>query len=542
MRGHLPPMRRAVLFGALLVVAIIVVAAAVNSLQKAPPHTGTSSTPSTSTTSMVGSHGGAIIVGVEYAQPGMAAAFAQLGVSGVKYLPASFTWDRMQSSNGNAINFAPMDAFVKEYQDAGFAQLVIGLKSQSRWASVDLNTNPTPKTEYQGAFQKWVSSIVERYDKDGVDDMPGLRFPVRYYEVGVEFSTYEPEPVGDYVNMLSLAYRAAHGAYANVMALNSAFLVTTVFDSDPTPDQYAASFAAVDHRIMYHSLADILKVLDRPDIFDAVDFHALGGAHEIYSTVNWLNYEMVQRGYTKPIVIGDTAPSPVASWGPATVCNLSPSQMAIMIQPAREADRCRLAAFFKQLMAGNQADLAWTEAFVASDMVQKVVTAAERNVTLINTSFMEDLPLLTSPLLQAGAGLSAWGGMAKTSINTFTQMRTVQGLRPSFYALKQLVTHVGNYTSVSRIPTNDSSVFVYRFVKDGKPLWIAWYEPTGLVLPGDFVPSKTVQFPVDASGMEVELMVSELGQTQPRVSTGAMVGRILTLTLVQTPVFVYPSG
>ena len=483
-----------------------------------------------------------MVIGVEYAQSGMAAAFAQLGISGVKYLPASFTWDKMQSSNDSAINFAPMDTFVTEYQNAGFTQLVIGLKPQSSWASVDFNTNPTPKPEYQGAFQRWVSSIVERYDKDGLNDMQGLKFPVRYYEAGVEFSTYEPESVGDYINMLSLAHKAAHEAYSSVMVLNSAFLVTTAFDTDPTPDQYATSFAAVDPRIMYHSLADILQVLDRPDIFDAVDFHALGDAYEIYSTVNWLQYEMGQRGYTKPIVIGDTVPSPLASWGPATTCNLAASQMAIMIQPAREADRCRLATFFKQLIAGNQADLAWTESFVAADMVEKVLIAAERNVALIDTSFMEDIPLLTTPLLQAGAGLSAWGGMAQTTINVFTQAHTVKDLRPSFYAMKQLVGHMGNYTSVSRVATDDPSVFLYKIVKDGKPVWVAWYRATGLFLPGDSSPSTTVKIAVDASSMNVEPMVSEQGQTQPSGSTSAAEDGILTLTVGQTPVFIYQSG
>lgn len=435
-----------------------------------------------------------------------------------------------------------MDAFVREYQDAGFTQLVVGLKSQSRWASVDFNTNPTPKPEFEGSFQAWVSSIVERYDHDGFDDMSGLRFPVRYYEAGVEFSSYEPEPVTDYIGLLSLAHEAAHGAYDGAIVLNSAFLVTTAFDADPTPDQYATSFAAVDHRIMFHSLADILQVLDRPDIFDAVDFHALGGAYEIYSTVNWLNYEMGQRGYTKPIVIGDTVPSPLASWGAATACDRPASQMAIIIRPARESDRCRLAAFFSRLVAGNESDLAWARAFIAADMVEKVVIAAERNVTLIDTSFMEDIPLLMSPLLQAGAGLSAWGGMAQTSINVFTQERTVQALRPSFYAMGQLVNHMGEYSSFVRVPAGDPSVFVYKLVRDGKPLWIAWYQPPGLFLPGDMAPSKTLQLDIGVSTVQVEPILTQMGQTQPTITTGTSTGGVLTLLLGQTPVFFYPAG
>lgn len=535
-------MRKAVLFGAILVVSLVAIAALVASFQKPGPLNGLTTSSSTSSTtsdtSVMGVHGGPIIVGVEYGQMGLAASFAQLGISGAKYLPATFPWDKMQSSNGSAINFALMDAFVKEYQDAGFTQLVMGLKSQSHWASMDFNTNPTPKHEYQGEYQRWVNSVVERYDDDGVDDMPGLRFPVRYYEVGVEFSSYEPESVGDYLSMLSLAHSAAHAAFPGVVVLNAAFLVTTAFDTNPAPEQYATAFAAVDPRIMYHSLSDIQQVLDRPDLFDAVDFHALGNAYEITSTVNWLNYEMGQRGYTKPIVIGDTAPSPLASWGPATTCDRSASQMAIMILPAMAADRCRLADFFKQLIAGNETDLAWAETF-ATDMVQKVVVSAGDNVTLIDTSFMEDLPLMTSSLFQAAAGLSAWEGMAQTTVNLFTQAHAVQGLRPSFYAIKQLMTHINNYTAFTRVATNDSSVYLYRVVKDGKSTWIAWYDHARLFLPGDQAPTKSVHLEVGVSSVDVEPLVSQPGQTQPSVTTVATAGGVVALTLSQVPVFIY---
>ena len=475
-----------------------------------------------------------IVIGVEYAQSGWASAFASLGISGVKYLPASFTWDIMQPTNQSPINFAPMDTFVREYEDAGFTHLVVGLKSQSHWASVDYNSNPTPKPQYEGAFQKWVGSIVERYDGDGVADMPGLHAPVTYYEVGVEFSSYEPEPVADYIHMLSLAYSAAHASFNNVTILNAAFLATTAFDSDPAPAQYNASFAAVDSRIMYHSLADIRAVLDRPDIFDAIDFHALGAAQEIDPTVSWLDYEMQQRGYVKPIIIGDTAPSPLAGWGPATVCHLQPSQMAILIQPAQETDRCRLATFFTQLTQKNQTDLAWAYAYLASDMVEKVAIAAWKNVSLIDTSFMQDLPFLTSPLFRASGGLSAWGGMSETNPNGSLSFR------PSFYALKQLVGHLGGYTAMSRLSASDPSVYVFQFLKNGVPVWMAWYQPqTGFSLPGS--PSPTVSFHllVNTSSAFVEPLIANIGQTQPApVEVHATSGEI-SLTLGPIPCFVY---
>lgn len=44
------------------------------------------------------------------------------------------------------------------------------------------------------AYQAWVGEVVERYDGDGVDDMPGLRSPVRYWEVDNEPDLHNSVP------------------------------------------------------------------------------------------------------------------------------------------------------------------------------------------------------------------------------------------------------------------------------------------------------------------------------------------------------------
>ena len=53
---------------------------------------------------------------------------------------------------------------------------------------------------------------MERYDDDGQQDMPGLRYPVRIFEIGTEFSSYEPESVEEYLEVLQACYKAAHAA------------------------------------------------------------------------------------------------------------------------------------------------------------------------------------------------------------------------------------------------------------------------------------------------------------------------------------------
>ncbi|MCB0027418.1 MAG: hypothetical protein KDE28_05895, partial [Anaerolineales bacterium] len=154
-----------------------------------------------------------IIVGVEYILldqaprvARQAAALAPIGFGGAKHYAEHVEWGVMQPAPDAAINFSRLDNFVSTFQAHGFTELVITLKSHSSWASVDarplLGKNASPKAEYRAAYASWISQVVERYDGDGHDDMAGLQFPVRYYEIGSEFSSYEPEPVADYLTML----------------------------------------------------------------------------------------------------------------------------------------------------------------------------------------------------------------------------------------------------------------------------------------------------------------------------------------------------
>ncbi len=68
------------------------------------------------------------------------------------------------------------------------------------------------------AFVAWLADVVERYDGDGIDDMPGLAYPIRHWEVA-----NEPAMQGghghffqgtslDYLAMLRLAFDAITAA------------------------------------------------------------------------------------------------------------------------------------------------------------------------------------------------------------------------------------------------------------------------------------------------------------------------------------------
>lgn len=474
-----------------------------------------------------------ILIGIEYAMAGIAKEFSKLGIKAVKYYPDAIAWDNMQPLETSEINFKVLDGFVTEFQEAGFTDLVVALKSRSKWASKGL-FNPTPKKEFVDAYKKWVNSVVERYDMDGNEDMPSLKYPVKYYEIGTEFSSYEPETAEEYLEMLADAHKAAHDASDNVIVLHAAFLVTTAFKDNPSPEQYESAFNAVDSRIMTHSYSDIKKILDNPDIFDAINFHSLGDFYEIENTVQWLSYEMNKRNYKKSIIISDTLVNSFIGQGIATKC--TGTGQGILIKPAAEEDKCRLATYFKNLIAEDKETIGWTYKYHASDIVKRVIIAAEQNIELINIASTEDFDLLKSKIMQASAGTSAWSGMADVSFNIVTQQRTVKSLRPSFFALQQLASSIKGYSDVEKISVTDNpEIKLYKFTINGKPVWIAWVETGKLILPQDDVPETTFNFDTSKT-VNVEQMQTSSSKDAEKINPEN--GKV-SIKLTTYPVYVW---
>ncbi|MCL5428222.1 MAG: hypothetical protein M1347_00255 [Chloroflexi bacterium] len=484
-----------------------------------------------------------ILIGTEYViietplrvKP-LANMLAPLGLTAVKPLPENFSWGKMQSSPEASIDFTRLDTFVKEFQAIGVDTLVLGLRSLSNWASKDIQVqgNFFPlkggiKEGYLDEYEDWITAVVERYDADGVEDMPGLRYPIRYYEIGVEFSSYEPEPVEEYLDILEVSYRAAHAAYPDVLIAHVAFLTTPALFGPLESGEYEAAFTQLQDKT--HSLADMRAILDRPDLFDVLNIHSLGHPYEIEAIVAWLNYETNARGYQKPIIISDTGSTPFIAWGAATACGKPANQMGRLVPPATEADRCRLADYFTRLVNGDADTLHWTQEFIAQDTVKRVVVAADQGIVLIDTAFTEDLLLLKLGIAQAGAGTAAWAGLVDFDRNEY---------RPVYYALQQLIDSLGDYEHISRIEVGyEDGIRVYEVEKAGQRLWIAWYDPGTLVLPGDSIPQVSAQWTVGAAQVRVDnLAIHSSGPESQTIQTG---DGLITITLTPSPVFIFPQ-
>lgn len=479
------------------------------------------------------------VVGVEYALPVFAAAMRDSGAVSAKPYP-DLKWGEVQPSEGAAYDFSKPDAFVEGFQDAGFRNLTLMVRSDASWADTDPPAlghrgDTMPKPQHEGAWAEFVQALVERYDFDGVDDMPGLRAKVQQYGFEAEFSSFWPGDAASYVKLLGLARPAAQAADSGTKVVAAGLLMTGVFEGYPSQSQIDARLAATDPRVFDKTPADIALLLDHPEVFDAVDFHALGHYSEIPATVSWLRAEMARRAYDKPIWIGDTwGGASLNGWGPAA-CPAKEGS-GLLEYPATEDDRCRVAQTLSDLggalAKGHAAALKWMRAEAAAGTVRKVALAASLGLAGINMGNVEDWETLS--LAQGGAGTSPFQGMLDR--NPWT--RQVTGKRPSYHALAQIGSVLAKTVKAERLALSDERSYVVRFTRDGaSPVLVAWRD-AGLWLPDVAMPTGQVSFDAGATGTaQLERTVTE-GESAAREPLELGSGAV-SLELGPVPVFVW---
>jgi len=130
------------------------------------------------------------------------------GAAWVRPHPGAFVWDMVQKSSSGEIDFTLTDEEITNYQKNNLGILVT-LWPFADWDQKNLtdaasckvadNDEFLPENDKKGrgsylpqyrcnpsdwiAYQKFIEAVVERYDGDGTDDMPGLKMPVKYWEV-----------------------------------------------------------------------------------------------------------------------------------------------------------------------------------------------------------------------------------------------------------------------------------------------------------------------------------------------------------------------
>lgn len=498
-------------------------------------------------------------IAIEYGILGVAEAYAATGVTYVKPQLVYSLWGNVEPEPG-IYEWGPLDAVVQEYQAAGYTGVQLLLSADSPWAASQRPTlgnlgNTFPQEQYLDDYAAFVTNVVERYDADGVEDMPGLRYGIHHYGVEREFTGFWPGPAEDYVRLLRLAYPAIKAADEQAEVLLVALLMGDVFDGNPDEAEIAQRLGETPS--FRKSTADIQMILAACDAYDIVDFHSLGDYSEIPPTAAWIRAQLAANGCgERPIWIGDAFPmSGLFGFGGF----VPPIPFWPVTEETVDAAVLWIQAAVDTTDAAHEAALARVQAETARGLVKKIVAAAGVGLRGINVGNMEDWKTSMGGVDRAvvpGLGASMVMGLMDTSLTgqrpggelpysgqQWATARRAAAARPGFYALQLATAMLEGFTGVTPLDLG-AGVWAYRFERVEGPVWVLWYEVGGLTFPEAPAPTATVTLPFAAAQAVVRRTptggATEAGQDagHPAGQIVASQGGALTLTVDSTPVFV----
>jgi hypothetical protein len=443
----------------------------------------------------------------------LAGALEPIGARSARLDCADASWGRFQKGPAAPVDLAPLDDWVRAYQAAGFDELVVCLGTNAAWSTRDepgrlRSRSPAPAREHLEAWGRFVAAVVERFDGDGQDDMPGLLGPLRLFEIGGQLPSGGSDGFGPYLSLLERAHRDAHAASHQVVIAHAALWVGA-----PADDVERA-------RIGLASAETRARLLDHPERFDALNVQLVGDAEALDAALATLRWEMEDRGHRKPILLSG-AVSPLVGWGRATDCKADARDAAILLPPATIADRCRLAALLRALARGEAAALAWVREYAALELVRTALVAARHGVFLAQVARVGEPGWFAHPVLGGGAGVAPWMGIR-------------DGGDPVARALSAVAARLRDRSQVESVVSRDGTGRAFLLRGGDRPLWIAWGR-SALALPGNSSPTRIVSFPI---GEEVVRVAPLLGDAEGRdVRT---LGGVAWLELGEAPVVVTP--
>jgi hypothetical protein len=210
---------------------------------------------------------------------------------GVRYGKISLDWKKIDK-NG-VYDWAWLDKVVEILQEHGlspYGMIEILPKRKQRIGRQRIGKNVYIKESYRfrkeigryrkeknyqidiEAYKKFIKALVERYDGDGIADMPRLKNPMKYYEVIPEPMSpkYFEGTLEDYVKILKVSYPIIKGTNPKAKVLLGSI-------ADPT-------YLPVDLETFHDNFDEIIE-LGAADYFDINNIHIYGGAdlHEMIS-------------------------------------------------------------------------------------------------------------------------------------------------------------------------------------------------------------------------------------------------------------------
>lgn len=509
-------------------------------------------------------------VDVGYTVKGFGATFADSGARGAKVEYKASEWNTIEPkapiSDTHTYDWTDLDAQVLDFQRYGFDPIHITLQSKSSWGTLlgctlDKCKPSRPKPEHWSDYEDYVRAVVERYDGDGgPEDMPGLRYPVRFYEIETEADAFweDTQDPNTYLQVLEAAARVAREAYPDVQILPGAMYFYGIFSGDP--DQATLAARRAEQSTVDAILNFDATVLGRPDLYDTVEVHFMTDDYrESYPVVRWLRQQMQAVGAEKPIFLTDvnSAPwlVPLSYWDTLYPQETVQGYLDIV---QSEAFSTTHSTEYEQIMT-------WYRAEQAEYTIKVLLTAMEQETAGVMFVSLGDFPWeFCIPRWYPGY-YSFWGwgiqGMVDVTYGSFLlcvpTSQEPSAARPVFHTLRTAMDKLRGFHSVERlrpaivsaagalsgvrlraIAAYQAGVYAYRVMVGARPVYVLWVEDGIGQVMGELEAQVTVRLPVATEALTVTHVVTASGQSQPAAEVVPVTEGAVRLTVREAPIFV----
>ena len=211
--------------------------------------------------------------------------------------PGFATWQEIEPRRGQ-YSWENIDWYVKTAQERGIQILFTvwpftdwdqeTCNLHLEWQPNDWGKDPRdflPLAHRKGkpcdmeAYKEFLRRLVERYDGDGLEDMSGLRYPIKYWEIGNEpDGAYDPEVGG-------LFFQGSTEDYFEILKIS----YITIKEADPAAKVLIAALPSLGFRgkgklpiwARPDFVPEELFELGAADYFDIMNVHSFGRASEL---------------------------------------------------------------------------------------------------------------------------------------------------------------------------------------------------------------------------------------------------------------------
>ena len=464
---------------------------------------------------------------------------AQTGARWVDF--AGVPWRQLEPRPPRAgrhhYRWARLDGAVKLWQKHGF-HIIMWLRLGDGWFAGPVRYQPLgevlkfsrsdrlPKPEYMDDYRAWVQALVERYDADGYDDMPGLLRPVLHYQCGNEYANpmFWTGTLDDYVTLLKATRQAARAACSGVRIISNGMRWNDFFHGDPKAEKVDGRWRAYLERLPNDSLRaawqrnfDLnLLTIEHAALVDVIDV----GGNGAWPTMSAGYFAWTKRELAK---IGLSGKAPEL-WDAEARCEppLIAHKMSFHPELTIPGGRDILRMMKRASHPHHEEAVRWYRAEQARLCIKVFVTRFAAGAEKVFMGMPSD-----------------WDGTIAALVvpNPYLGLLNRAGEPwPAFYAMKLLVQEIDGFVRAERVPAAEG-VELYRFTFGSRrpTVWIAWLEDGQVRGLDDPLPGHRVRF--EPIRPPVRLQPTPTTAGIPR-ATRVAAARVLTVDLTPTPLII----